>query len=73
MLNKIFNRKYLKAIEVIEEEIELLRGQEDYYKAELRMGLDYNGARGAVSLAEFYENRRKELENVLREIKRKLN
>lgn len=70
MLNKIFNRKYYKAIEELETKIEIVRGQEDYYKAELRMGLPYEQACDAVHMAKYYENRRIALESALRDIKK---
>ena len=69
MLNKIFNRKYYKAIEELETKIEIARGQEDYYKAELRMGLPYEVARNAVHMADFWEKRRETLQDALRVIK----
>lgn len=72
MLKKIFNRKYYKAIEEIEAEIEMLRGREDYYKAELRMGLEYNKAADAVALVRWYRDQREALERTLIGIRTKL-
>lgn len=70
MLKKIFNRKYYKAIEEIETKIEIVRGREDYHKAELRMGLPYEQACDAVHMAKYYETRRMALEDALRGIKK---
>lgn len=72
MLKKIFNRKYYKAIEEIEAEIEMLRGREDYYKAELRMGLQYDKAQEAVAFAKWYRDQREALERTLVILRTKL-
>lgn len=69
MTNKIFNRKYFKAIEKIEENIEFYKGREQHYREELHAGGERYDMKAAVYGIEYCESHINALETILREIK----
>ena len=55
MLEKITNRKYVKAVRKLEERLEFYKGKRDYYKAELRLGAQIYDAKEALEMFEHYD------------------
>lgn len=72
MFDKIFNRKYLKTIKAIEDELKYLDGREDYYRNELRLGGDYYDAKEAIEMIDAIRQRRVALWQMLQNLKKNL-
>jgi hypothetical protein len=72
MLDKIFNRKYLKAIREIEEEIEYYRGREQYYRNELLIKGEYYEVKATIESIDYYRHRVNALQTTLQQLKLQL-
>lgn len=72
MLDKIFNRKYLKAIKEIEETIAYLDGREAYWCNELRLGGDYLHAKHCTDTIDAIRHKRMALFQMLQNLKKNL-
>lgn len=66
----IFNRKYRKAIEEIETQIEYYRGKEDYYRASLKLTDDVSKMKFYADMIEKCIDHQVVLNAMLRNIKR---
>lgn len=72
MFDKLFNRKYVKAIEEIELRIECLKGKEQYYRLKIFLNGDPDDIDESIHWLQTFIHERRVLEDTLRFLKESL-